>query len=60
MNRTLTLRRESLAPLTDGDLAAVAGAGQEIKTVLECHEAQLPTLPLHWCFVTTPATPVAG
>lgn len=59
MNRTLALKRETLAQLTDGDLAAVAGAGHEITTLLE-GEARVPTLPLQWCLVTTPATPVVA
>lgn len=51
MKRTLVLKRESLTELTNGDLAAVAGAlsGECTQTTSRVEDCDLPTLPPHYC-----------
>ena len=48
MKRTLSLKRETLAPLSTDELALVAG-GQEIGTLEGCLTGVYPTLPLDHC-----------
>lgn len=48
--RTLTLRREALAPLSDADLAAVAGGQEAPPTIDVCPlTGPYPTLPVNDC-----------
>ena len=53
MRRSLTLKRETLAELTDADLAAVAGGSHLCAVTDECTHASIdadcPTLPLSPC-----------
>ena len=57
MKRSLLLKRETLAALTDGELGAVAG-GQAVTTpVTQCSPTTLPirTLPVNECVAASDA-----
>ncbi len=53
MRRSLTLKRETLAELTDADLAAVAGGSHLCAVTDDCTHASIdadcPTFPLSPC-----------
>ena len=48
MTRRLSLKRETLAPLSENELVLVA-AGQAIPTLERCLTGEYPTLPLDYC-----------
>lgn len=60
MRRALTLKRETLAELTDGELGSVAGAAASLGTCLDCWTTILGFRPTDTCPPLPPLPTLAG